>query len=475
MHPRHKRYGAFEPTVVLGLALIALIGFSWQFLPESLESPIDTFFEAEDEYEYLTTAAVVTPFEHVVIERGEIESSSNVEVRCLVRGRSSSSSVNILEIVPEGTWVEEGEFLVRLDDAELQTRLIQQQIICSNSKSSVIESNALMESAKLALNEYAEGTYIETLAKYQSELFVAEENMRRAAEYLIYSARLAERGYIPDAQLDADQFALEKSKKELGVANTQLEVFTKYTRERMMTQLNAAIRTSEAKVQSREKTWELDELQLKGIEDQIKLCYITAPVAGQVVYEQNRRSSSSTILIEEGMPVRERQIIINLPDPAKMRVVAKVHESRIGFISPGQSTQLQLDSLMEISLTGTVTEVSEYPLPPISSYMSHVKEYPVSIQIDNPPRDLRPGMTAQARILIESLEDVLQIPIESVIEREDRYFCAIPDVEGKLEVREITVGSVNDTNLVVSSGLEEGELVVLNVGDADIISSLDLP
>jgi hypothetical protein len=62
-----------------------------------------------------------------------------------------------------------------------------------------------------------------------------------------------------------------------------------------------------------------------------------------------------------------------------------------------------------------------------------------------------------------------------VIEREDRYFCAIPDVEGKLEVREITVGSVNDTNLVVSSGLEEGELVVLNVGDADIISSLDLP
>jgi multidrug efflux pump subunit AcrA (membrane-fusion protein) len=156
-------------------------------------------------------------------------------------------------------------------------------------------------------------------------------------------------------------------------------------------------------------------------------------------------------------------------------VVAKVHESRIGFISPGQSTQLQLDSLMEISLTGTVTEVSEYPLPPISSYMSHVKEYPVSIQIDNPPRDLRPGMTAQARILIESLEDVLQIPIESVIEREDRYFCAIPDVEGKLELREITVGSVNDTNLVVSSGLEEGELVVLNVGDADIISSLDVP
>ena len=299
--------------------------------------------------------------------------------------------------------------------------------------------------------------------------------MRRAEEYLQYSERLAERGYIPDAQLDADQFALEKAKKELGVAKTKLEVLSKFTKEKMFNQLQAGIQTAEAKLRSREKTWELDKKQLAEIEKQIELCHIIAPVAGQVVYEHNRGNSSSSVLIEEGTPVRERQTIINLPDPSKMKVVAKVHESRIGFIAIGQIAELRLDSLPEIPLTGRVIEVSEYPLPPISAYMSHVKEYEVSIEIENPPRDLRPGMTAEARVLIQNLGQALQIPIEAVVERDKRCFCALPLQEGGIETREIQVGSVNETSLVVEAGLVEGEEVILNVGDEEIIARMELP
>ena len=290
-----------------------------------------------------------------------------------------------------------GDFLVKLDDAALQKQLVQQQIICSSSESAAIEAEADLESAKLALYEYSEGTYVEDLAKQQSEVFVAEENLRRAEEYLQYSNRLAERGYIPDAQLDADQFALEKARKELGVAKTKLEVLSKFTKEKMLTQLEAKIQTAEAKLKSRQKTLELENKELQEIEAQIALCRITRPVQGQVVYEQNRRSTSTTILIEEGAPVRERQVIINLPDPSKMKVIAKVHESRIGLVAEGQVAELKLDSLPDTPLTGKVVEVSEYPLPPVSVYTAHVKEYEVAIQIDDPPRDLRPGMTAEAK------------------------------------------------------------------------------
>ena len=52
-----------------------------------------------------------------------------------------------------------------------------------------------------------------------------------------------------------------------------------------------------------------------------------------------------------------------------MRVVAKVHESRIGFIESGQTADLKLDSMPELTLTGCVSDVSEYPMPPISVYM----------------------------------------------------------------------------------------------------------
>ena len=474
VHHRTDRRGSTETTLIIVFGVVLAVGYVL-YSGASGDGGLGGFFANQSEIDFLTTQACRKPLVHSVLERGEIESSSNVEVRCEVRSRNSSG-VNILEIVPEGTWVEEGDFLVRLDDSALQTQLIQQQIVCSTSEAAVIEARAALNSANLSLSEYAEGTYKELLAQQESAVFVAEENKRRAEEYIDYSKRLAERGYIPEAQLEADLFALEKAKKELGVANTKLEVLSKFTREKMMTELQADIQTAEARLQSRQKTWELDKVQLAEIEEQIKKCVISAPVAGQVVYANDRnRSSSSTVLIEEGMPVRERQTIINLPDPNKMRVIAKIHESRIGFVTEGQQAVLQLDAMPELPLAGSVTEVSEYPLPPISVYMAHVKEYEVAIQIDQPPADLRPGMTAEVNILIDKLDDALQIPIEAVVEVQDRFFCAVPKADGSVETRELKVGRANETDVVVLAGLKAGDEVILNVSDEQVSELMTLP
>ncbi|MEZ6091301.1 MAG: HlyD family efflux transporter periplasmic adaptor subunit [Pirellulaceae bacterium] len=471
-----RRRGSAGTTVTIaaiGVCVIfSVIGQSLGGIAESIKG----FFVAKPKASYLTTVATTGPFVHTVLERGEIESSSNIEVRCEVSGRTSSSGVNILEIVPEGTWVEKGDFLVKLDDSLLQTQLIQQQITCSNSQSAVIEAQATLDSATLALSEYEEGTFKEKLAQQQSEVFVAQENLRRAEEYLAYSKRLAERGYIPEAQLEADTFAVEKANKELGVAQTKLQVLETFSKEKMLTQLKADIRTAEARLESRTKTWELDKRQLEEIQHQIEKCRIVAPVAGQVVYANNQnRGSSSNVVIEEGLPVRERQTIINLPDPSKMRVKTKVHESRIGHIRPGLTADLMLDAMPDLALTGTVTEVSEYPLPAVSVYMSHVKEYIVDIEIDDPPKDLRPGMTAEVSILVHKIDEALQVPIEAVVERKGEFYCAIPQGDGSLSTRKVGVGTTNETNLVVTEGLNPFDEVVLNVGDEQIIEQLDLP
>jgi RND family efflux transporter MFP subunit len=470
---RSDRLGSTQSKLLIALGLTVVFGYLIASVGGG--QVLGRFLAEEPSIDFLTIKACREPFVHTVLERGEVESSSNIEVRCQVRSRNSSG-VNILEIVPEGTSAEAGDFLVRLDDSALQTQLIQQQIVCSNSEAAVIEARAALESANLSLSEYDQGTYQELLAQQQSAVFVAEENRRRAEEYIDYSKRLAERGYIPEAQLEADMFALEKAKKELGVANTKLEVLSKFTRQKMLTQLRADVQTAEARLQSREKTWELDKVQLAEIQEQIEKCVITAPVAGQVVYANNvSRSGNSAVLIEEGMPVRERQTIINLPDPNKMRVVAVIHESRIGFVSKGQQAELKLDAMPELALTGLVTEVSEYPLPPISVYMAHVKEYQVAIQIDQPPPDLRPGMTAEVNILIDQLDDALQVPLEAVIEINDRFFCAICQQDGSVETRELKVGRANETSVIIESGLEAGEQVVLNVADEKVMELMTLP
>src|SRR5689334_7932912 len=64
--------------------------------------------------------AKIGAFVHDVVERGEVESSANVNVVCEVQSQTPEG-VRIIEIVSEGTMVKAGDFLVKLDDALLRT------------------------------------------------------------------------------------------------------------------------------------------------------------------------------------------------------------------------------------------------------------------------------------------------------------------------------------------------------------------
>src|SRR5690606_428796 len=56
------------------------------------------------------------PFDHIVLEQGELESSSNVDVICQVQSRGGGAGTPILWVVDEGTAVKAGDKLVELDD-----------------------------------------------------------------------------------------------------------------------------------------------------------------------------------------------------------------------------------------------------------------------------------------------------------------------------------------------------------------------
>ena len=179
------------------------------------------------------------------------------------------------------------------------------------------------------------------------------------------------------------------------------------------------------------------------------------------------------MLIAEGTPVRERQLLIRLPDPNKMRVLAKVHESRISQVHKGLTAEVSTDALPDQPLVGLVSMVSEYPIPSPSIYTAHIKEYAVEIEILNPPAQLRPGMSAQVDVLVEHQDSQLQIPIDAAIARGDKYFVAIPHDDGTFETREIKVGSANDAIITIREGVEVGQKVVLN--HAEIKDKLNLP
>ena len=364
------------------------------------------------------------PFIHEVIERGEIESSRNVEIHCEVKGRNSEGTA-ILEVVEEGTRVEPGDFICRLDASALEQELIEQQILCNNAKSLMIQSQNTFETSEMARTEYLEGTFQQEEQTLESEVFVAEENLRRAQQYLKYSQRLAAKGYVTDLQLEGDRFAVEKAINELEAAKTKLRVLREYTKPKMLKDMDAAIKSAEALYESNASSYQLELTKLRDIEEQIAKCTILATQAGQVVYA-NRPSnrSQSEFIVEPGALVRERQAIVRLPDPSAMQVKADINESRITLVKVGMPVSIRLDAFGDESLSGDVTKVNEYPEPD-SWFSSQVKQYATIIKIHDPPSQIRPGLTAEVKILIDQLEDVLRIPVQAVHEHGGRFYCML--------------------------------------------------
>ena len=133
----------------------------------------------------------------------------------------------------------------------------------------------------------------------------------RAEEYLQYSKKLTAKGYVSEAQLEADQFAVEKATKELDLAQTKLEVLRTHSRTAKVNELNASILTAEARLESARNSNELELAQEKDIEEQIEKCVIHSPADGEVTYAN---VNNKGILIAEGEDVRENQIIIQLPN-----------------------------------------------------------------------------------------------------------------------------------------------------------------
>jgi multidrug efflux pump subunit AcrA (membrane-fusion protein) len=496
-------------------------------------------------------------FVHDITERGNVESASNVDIRCEVESRGSQGTM-ILELIEEGTYVKPGDILCKLDSSSLEQEMVQQQIICNTSEAAVIQARNNYETAEIAKDEYLNGTYVENVQGVEGNIFVAEENMRRAEQTLAYTEKLFARGYVTQLAVDADDFSVKDAEQKLAEARTKKMVLEDYTRKKMLKQLEADIKTTKAKLESEEHSHTLDEEKLADVTAQVEKCTVVAPDYGQVVYANvtDRRGGSETI-IEEGGSIRERQVIFRLPDPNRMQVKAKINEASVSMVDEGMRSGIRLDAFPDLELKGDVEKVNEYPVP-TSFFSGNVKEYETIIRIHLPGQDegpaedeepktdadtedasdadepgqgpeakpetaedspaeesdeaepspegpteakpssdddtdgeaesgenesgarpgtvseanelldesgnkvqLRPGMTAEVKIRVETIPNVVQIPVQAIVEHGGKNYCLMYDKAAGWSKKEVKIGSTNDKMVVIQEGLEEGDKVVM--------------
>lgn len=409
--------------------------------------------------EMITDVVQRGPFDHIVLEDGEIESSENQEVVCQVKSRAGSGTP-ILWVIDEGTYVKKGDKLVELDESALQTEVKSQRIVVSTAEATVIGSEAQLKQDEIARQEYLEGTYLTERKTILSEIALAEQELRKSELQLGSAERLAAKGTLKPLQIEAENFAVQNARNKLDSARARLKVLDELTKSKMLVQFDSNIEKAKAKLDSDRNTLEEEKDKLVDLEQQIQYCTITAPAEGQVVHA-NKFSSrgNSEFVVEAGALARERQTLVVLPDPTKMQVKAKINESRITLVSEGMPCKIRVNAV-EGDLLGQVTKVNKYAEPG-SWFSSSVKEYATSIQIVNPPPVIRTGMTAEVRIFVEQLKDALQIPVHAIYEHKGHLFTLVKTGDN-FETREVKIGASNEKMVTISDGLKEGETVVLN-------------
>ena len=450
---RPRRAGvSFGAIVFVLLLLSGLGGGVWYFMSRANSGPT---------FNPLLAVAQVKPFEAKVLEQGQVESSENVEFRCEIKSRYGETRV--IQVIPEGTSVRPGDILVQLDKSRLEEARETQEIAVATAEKLVQQANGALQAAEIAKIEYLEGKYEETKATILNEIFVAEEELRKAEEYARFSERLAAKSFVTELQLEADLFAVDRYRNQLDLARQKLRVLENQTKPKEIIAFDSEILASQAELSSAEKARDLEVLALQDVMDQLDKCTIRVPegMSGQVVYANifSSRGGSEWVL-EEGATVRERQVLLRLPNLNKMQVLAKVNEAQIARVKEGLPVEVKIDAMPQADpLEGRVVKVNPYAEP--ESWSSGgVRRYGVFVELLATPQGLRPGMNASVSIETMYEPSVLQVPVQALAEQQGIYYVAVKNGE-TFETRVVELAAANAESAWITSGIKEGESVVM--------------
>jgi len=179
-----------------------------------------------------------------------------------------------------------------------------------------------------------------------------------------------------------------------------------------------------------------------------------APIPGMVVYLEIWKGGSMD-KVQEGDSPWPGQGLVNLPDLSEMVVNAAASEVDASSVDSGQSVVVVLDAFPDIEYEGTVNKKGT--LARRKEPGSKINVFDVEISVLTDDKQVKPGMSASAKIIVDRIADVVSAPLESVFEKEGEVFVYL----NNKKKQQVEVGRRNDMSVEILSGLEGGERICL--------------
>jgi macrolide-specific efflux system membrane fusion protein len=208
------------------------------------------------------------------------------------------------------------------------------------------------------------------------------------------------------------------------------------------------------------------EVALATARDRLRYADIEAPFEGTVI---QRNVQPGEVVVPGMTATVEGKPLLVLADMSVLLVKIDLNQIDVARVRLGQKAELLLDALPGKKFAATVTRVAAAAATTVrSNGATGPDAFPVEASLDTSQdlSQIKPGMTADVRILIEKKPQVLVLPIEALVVEKGKSWAQLVERgaggrDPKTNRREVTVGARNDRELEVAGGLAEGDEVLI--------------
>ena len=385
-------------------------------------------------------------------EQGSLESSENTQIKCRVRGKST-----INWVIENGTEVESGDVLVRLENKQIEEYLHERTKYAHLSRDAAIGHRAHATRAGLAISEYLEGRYRTELMALEKDLAIAQSKLRTGNSLLDHNRGMAEKGYVSDLDVERATLVVKEATLDVEIKTAEIDVLERFTKNEELVTLKGNWEAAKAAANAHEEVLAMDGTRMELAKKEIERCVIRADRSGLVIYPPTE-AWKRTPDVAEGATAHQDQVLLLMPNLSKMQVKFGVHESMIDRVRPGMVARVQLPGR---TLEGELVSVASTARP-AGWWTGDVVKYDAIVRLPG-AEGLKPGMSAEVEVTVSQRDDVLLLPLAALETTDEGTFCWTGDPEDP-ERRPVTIGDSNDQFAEVTSGLEEGETVLLEPG-----------
>jgi len=446
----------------------------------------------ENKVVWNTEPVVQTRFLKTVPGKGEIQTYQPI----IVYNDCRNYEREILDLAPEGTWVEEGDLLCVLDCSELKDQLNIQQTELIRAKAALVNAEAQRElqnvhnarrraaggfqlsQAQDKLRSFEEAESGQELRVLRNSVFLKRQEADSSRELYEQARQFTAMGYQSSNSLATADAAYEGTARRLDQADDLFQLTRTFLHPRSRLELTTGAELAAKDVERIALQCQLTnavtavsvlEAQkwVAGVQryvdyltGAIDACTIYSPGAGELIYCHKRDEGK---YIEVGSRVHYMQNLVRVTDRSQLTVSGRVSDRQAHAVSVGQPVLITVPTIPDEEFHGTLDWIAPIPsegawfLPNDLHHKLQVMLTDESSRLDL----LALGASARLSIIVDDRPDVIQVSTNAVIPRNDGYAVIVENPQG-MHVQTVTLGVSNDTTVEVRSGLEGEERVVID-------------